>query len=298
MNSWLNQPYPLIQKSRQKAFLIIASSLFVYIFLLIYQPFGGAEVPNKPLFFVGFALSVMTGLSAGYILFPSLFPPWFQAEEWTIRKEILLLGSSLLIISILNYLYNSIAGANYAPQHSLLAFVGITLAVGIFPILGMIFLVELYLNKHNQKLAQQLVVPLGFSDPIPTVNPALITFTSEAKKPERLTVYVDEFLFATSDSNYITIFYERKGKLNRKLLRLSLKKVENQLSHLPSIIRCHKSYLINQDKIQHINGNARSLTLTLVGYTGSIPVSRNYAKEFLISGTLFETDNSLGEIPA
>ncbi|MEM7511093.1 MAG: hypothetical protein AAF388_09190 [Bacteroidota bacterium] len=147
MHAWLHKPYPFLSSLKARILLILVSSLFVYFFLLIYQPFGGAEVPDKPTFFIGFAVSVFIGLALGYLVFPTFLPQWFIPEQWTIRKEIYLLGGALFLISILNYLYNSIIGANYAPQHSLLEFIGITLAVGVFPILGLIFFLELYMRR-------------------------------------------------------------------------------------------------------------------------------------------------------
>ncbi|MEO1383127.1 MAG: LytTR family DNA-binding domain-containing protein, partial [Bacteroidota bacterium] len=90
------------------------------------------------------------------------------------------------------------------------------------------------------------------------------------------------FLFATSDNNYSTVFYWEEGTLTRKLLRLSLKNLENQLAEVPAIVRCHRSYIVNKEKIQGFKGNARSLTLKLEGYEERIPVSRNFPKEQLL----------------
>ena len=280
MHAWLDKPYPFLSSLKARILLIIGSSLFVYFFLLIYQPFGGAEVPDKPTFFMGFATSVLIGLASGYILFPSLFPKWFMPEEWTIKKEILLLGGALFLISILNYLYNSIIGANYAPQHSLLEFIGITLAVGVFPILGLIFFLELYMRRRNEEAAKKLSLPLS-AVAERNVPMEVVTISSDNLKEGAFSLPLTSFLFASAEGNYCTLFFLENQQLQRKLLRLNMKNLEGQLQAFPSVIRCHRSYLINKEKIRQMKGNARSLILKLEGYHGEIPVSRAYSKEML-----------------
>ncbi|MEM8898892.1 MAG: LytTR family DNA-binding domain-containing protein [Bacteroidota bacterium] len=280
IHAWLHKPYPFLSALRARILLVISSSLFVYFFLLIYQPFGGAEVPDKPVFFIGFATSVLIGLASGYLLFPSIFPKWFVAEEWTIRKEIFLLGSALFLISVLNYLYNSIIGANYAPQHSLLEFVGITLSVGVFPILGLIFFLELYMRKRNEEAANKLSLPLSALTER-NVSKQVVSIASDNLKEEAFSLSIESFLFASAEGNYCTLFFLENEQLKRKLLRLNMKNLESQLQEYPFLIRCHRSYLINKEKVNQMKGNARSMVLKLEGYQGEIPVSRAFSKEML-----------------
>ena len=89
------------------------------------------------------------------------------------------------------------------------------------------------------------------------------------------------FLFASAEGNYCTLFFLENQQLQRKLLRLNMKNLEGQFQAYPSVIRCHRSYLINKEKIRQMKGNARSLILKLEGYQGEIPVSRAYSKEML-----------------
>lgn len=280
IHSWLQKPYPFLSSLKARILLILVSSIFVYFFLLIYQPFGGAEVPDKPTFFMGFAISVFIGLASNYLLFPTLFPKWFVPEEWTIRKEILLLGGALFLISILNYLYNSIIGANYAPQHSLLEFIGITLAIGVFPILGLIFFIELYMRRRNEDVAKKLSIPLQIS-PDKKVPQEIVNISSDNLKEGAFSLQLESFLFASAEGNYCTLFFLENEQLQRKLLRLNMKNLEGQFQAFPSVIRCHRSYLINKEKIKQMKGNARSLVLNMEGYQGEIPVSRAFSKEML-----------------
>ena len=89
-------------------------------------------------------------------------------------------------------------------------------------------------------------------------------------------------VYATADGNYTTVFYWRDGQVQKRLLRLSLKNVAQQLADFEDIIRCHRSYVVNKRQIEDISGNARSLNLRMADGTASIPVSRTFPREDLL----------------
>ncbi len=77
------------------------------------------------------------------------------------------------------------------------------------------------------------------------------------------------------------LYYLQNGSVQKQLLRVSLKKVEDQLQNVEEIIRCQRSYLVNKLNIRDITGNARSLNILMREYEGMIPVSRSFPKEAL-----------------
>ncbi|MCI4669667.1 MAG: LytTR family transcriptional regulator DNA-binding domain-containing protein [Bacteroidia bacterium] len=280
LKQWLNKSYPLIQKPKDKALLLVGFSLFTWVFLLIYQPFGAAEITeNRSLFLMGFGLMVAMGLFITYFLVPRWFSRIFDGEKWQIKKEILFILLSLLVIAILNYLYNSQIGATFAPQHSLAEFVGITVSVGIFPIIGMVYLVERFLSRQNQSRADQLNSRID--KPESLTEKQMLQIQSESSRAKAFTLNLDDFLFASSDNNYVIVHYLENKKLKKELIRLSMRKLEQQLSAYSEIKRCHRSYMVNKEKVVKFKGNARSLTLELEQYDLPIPVARSMAKDWL-----------------
>jgi hypothetical protein len=264
-----------------KLAIILGGGLFVAIFLWLYQPFGASEIKeNQYLFLSGFGVCVSLGLAVGYLVFPKLIPALFEQEKWQIKKEILFLLAAFLIISVLNYLYNSTVGLGIAPQHSLIAFVGITVSIGIFPVIVLIFLVEVYMSKRNSSSAEILSQALPHKD---ADEDEEFTIVPETVRSQPLTVRIDDFLFVKSDNNYTTFFFKKEDQVQKALLRASLKNVEKQLVGYEDIIRCHNSYMINKNKIESIKGNARSLYLILEDYDEDIPISRGFDKEKLLS---------------
>jgi hypothetical protein len=279
LKSWLNKPYPLIQTLKWKLTIIAGSGVFVALFLWLFQPFGATEITeNHYLFLAGFGVSVALGLSIAYLVIPKLTPRLFDQEKWQIKKEILFLFAAILIISILNYLYNSIIGAQIAPQHSLLGFIGITLAIGIFPVLILIYLIEVYMTNKNSSRAKILNEDLQHNDR----SEEEFTVVPETIRSKHLTLSLDQFLYAKSDNNYTTFYFRKEEQVQKTLVRVSLKNVEKQLEEYGAIIRCHNSYMVNKSKIESIRGNARSLYLRLEATDENIPVSRGFDKEKLL----------------
>jgi len=91
---------------------------------------------------------------------------------------------------------------------------------------------------------------------------------------------VDKLLFIQSCDNYANIVRQKNGNTTEKLLRSSLKNIEEQIT-LPFVVRCHRSFIVNLSLVQAITGNSRNYTLSLKNYHTPIPVSRESEKHVL-----------------
>ncbi|GAK94868.1 hypothetical protein JCM19298_1698 [Nonlabens ulvanivorans] len=273
---WLNAPYPLLQKAKYKWLFALLSGLFVFLFLIFFQPFGaGQSIAYKYIFLAGFGVAVFLGVATTYFILPILFREFFRPEKWTIAKEIILQSCCILIISTFNSLHNYNWWRDIDLYQTFLNFLIITISIGIFPIIGLIFFKERTLSKRNIERAHLL------SNQLPTeavVDTSSIKIQEESVKELPIVMPLSEFVYAQSEGNYITIYYLDDNTLMHKLIRLSLKQLEIQLENLSQIKRCHRSYLINTQHITSIDGNARSLTIQLDKITTSIPVSRSFSK--------------------
>jgi hypothetical protein len=273
---WLNSPYPLLQNAKYKWLYALFSGVFVYVFLIVFKPFGAAQlIAYKYIFLAGFGVSVFLGVATTYFILPKLFRNFFCPEKWTIGKEILLLSCCILIISFFNSLHNYYWWKDIGFYQTFFSFLEITFLIGIFPTVGLIFFTERTLLKRNNKRAQLL------SKQLPTVaveEVITVQIQEESVKESPIVMQLSEFIYAQSEGNYITIYYLNDSALMNKLIRLSLKQLETQLENLSQIKRCHRSYLINTQHVKSIDGNARSLTIQLDNVASSIPVSRSFSK--------------------
>lgn len=98
------------------------------------------------------------------------------------------------------------------------------------------------------------------------------------KKNEFLQLKTSEIYYVTSADNYVEIVHILHSRMNKKLLRGTLKKVENQLHNSP-VVRCHRSYLVNLHKVRSITGNAQGHSIHLRDINVTIPISRSYANQ-------------------
>jgi len=273
---WLNAPYPLLQKAKYKWLFALLTGLFVFVFLIFFQPFGaGQSIPYKYIFLAGFGVSVFLGVAVTYFILPKLFPVFFRPEKWTIGKEILLQSCCILIISAFNSLHNYNWWRDIDFYQTFLNFLIITTSIGIFPIIGLIFFKERTLSKRNIERARLISNQLP---PAAVEETITLQIQEESVKESPIVMQLTEFVYAQSEGNYITVYYLEDNVIMQKLIRLSLKQLEIQLEHLSQIKRCHRSYLINTQHIKAIDGNARSLNIQLDNVATPIPVSRSFTK--------------------
>ena len=273
---WLNAPYPLLQSARYKWLFALLSGVFVYVFLIVFEPFGAGRLATyKYLFLAGFGISVFLGVCVTYFILPKLFPVFFSPEKWTIGKEIILLSSCILIISSFNSLHNYNWWRDIVFYKTFFNFLKITISIGIFPIVGLIFFTERTLSKRNINRAQLLSKELPTAAVAKTIT---VQIQEESVKASPIAMPLAQFVYAQSEGNYVKIYHLNDNELVYKLIRLSLKQLEIQLENISQIKRCHRSYLINVQHIIAIDGNARSLTIQLDKVATGIPVSRSFSK--------------------
>ncbi|MFN7115645.1 MAG: LytR/AlgR family response regulator transcription factor [Saprospiraceae bacterium] len=138
-----------------------------------------------------------------------------------------------------------------------------TILVGIIPI-GIAVMVQYFLRPKTVYADHAMV------------------FLQAQQANDWLKISLDQLLFITSSDNYASIYYLENKKLNRKLLRGSLKHFESQIKNLP-IQRCHHSYIVNLNAVSYLEGNTRNLRLYLFHWEQPIPVSRTFASAILQS---------------
>ena len=111
------------------------------------------------------------------------------------------------------------------------------------------------------------------------VNVSYITFQSENGK-DQLRINPQDFLYASSSENYITISYSSDGQSKQHLIRKPLIALEKELKAYPEIERTHRSYLVNRSNIQAVKQLKGKVVLEI--NATRIPVSKQYQQQFLM----------------
>lgn len=92
----------------------------------------------------------------------------------------------------------------------------------------------------------------------------------------RLSINTDALYYIKSEDNYINIYYKHNERILSYMLRSRTRSVEDSLQDT-SMVRCHRSYIVNINKIQLMEEDKRMHYITLNDkYIGRIPVSKSY----------------------
>jgi len=272
LRKYLFQKYPIEENTWR---IIIPISLFIGLFMLIFQPFGLNELQssNKILILSGYGLVTFLVLVINLLLIPSLLPVFFREENWIILKEIFFLLWILFTVGLANLLYSSWTMGFSLSFTNILAFQTYTLAVGIIPVTTLTLVKQHYLKRRNEENAELLSHSIHERHATISSDKTLVFSSDNAR--ENLELILDTILFIRAEGNYITITYLKNGKIARTLFRNTMKYAADLLEPFPYFYQCHRSWIINLNRITGISGNSQGLRLKLESYEDDIPVARN-----------------------
>jgi len=94
-------------------------------------------------------------------------------------------------------------------------------------------------------------------------------------------VQIASLFYIESDTNYITIFYVNQGKIEKYLMRSSLKMVLEENVN-DNLVRCHRSYIVNFEKVKMYKKERDGGIIELLDDSlPTIPVSKSYIENVL-----------------
>nr|WP_233164240.1 LytTR family DNA-binding domain-containing protein [Snuella sedimenti] len=95
----------------------------------------------------------------------------------------------------------------------------------------------------------------------------------------KLSVPINNLLYFESADNYVVVQYLDEGKTKKKLIRNTLKNLENSLDN--SVIkRCHRSFVVNLKSIKLIEKVSGKFFIHIKNSETLIPISTNYIPQF------------------
>jgi len=104
----------------------------------------------------------------------------------------------------------------------------------------------------------------------------LIAFPDE-KGELKISIVLENLIYIDSADNYATIHYINKDKTTKFLIRNSLKWMEENLTKESPLVRCHRSYMVNLDKVKVLRKTKSGIFMELDAPNApDIPVSKTY----------------------
>lgn len=265
---FLNHPFHLLDKKRNRWLLIVVTGVFVILFMNLYLPFNISrwyENELIPLFLIlsSFGVIGMLVLAISQFFIRKLF----KITSLRMYGVMLWFFVELILLTLTMYF---IYGDRHLTGPDMIAEMALTLKytalILIIPYSGVLLL--LYATQKN---------PAEISSP--TSENQLVKIMDE-NGTLQIVIDLAYFLFIKSADNYVEVYFLKDSKAKKELVRTSMKKLEAELKYFP-IRRCHRSFMVNIDKISLLEKSTQGLMLSLKGYSDdSIPVSKNFKAHF------------------
>lgn len=267
---FLNKPFPEQQSRFGTPKTALAISLFITFFLYIFKPFGLDTLEsNSFLICLGFgSMTFFTSIMYEYIV-GQVLKLKGERENWTFWKWILNSLGLVLFISLANFLFARMAIFGYIDWRLFPAMIYGTFMVGLIPFLMLGSFSLLLAERKFQGIATEI----NQQEKVDAVQ-------STISESSIFGIPLSKIRYAEALQNYVKIGHvDQNGAFATKTERATLKQILEQTKG-GSIVKCHRSFLVNRNAILSATGNAQGLLLTLSECDTLLPVSRSYIKEF------------------
>lgn len=268
----LNKKYPFNDDLKMNLKSIVGISLGVFLFLLFFQPLEpqNPDFNNKLLILAGFGAITFILFGLLRIFLPSNFPNSFTSENWTLKKEVFIDLLFLISNSVAFVFFARYVGKIEITFHKTVLILLISLTATII----LVIINEYrFLQTQIHKLKSLNQFPAEDFEPEENIR---IEFESE-NKSEYFQLFLNQIILIKSANNYIEVIYKNEDKIGKRLIRNTLKTTEELFSKYPSLVRCHRSFMVNKNFIQKVSRGTQGLKLVLFDYPREIHVSRQYA---------------------
>ncbi len=249
---------------------VLFTAVFALIFINIYAPFGVEtwyNVTELELFFYS-SLVILLGMLV--IVISRIIMLQFsrkgglrfgQYALWIFGE---IVSMALAYTLIQKFLLNGAADFLAAFKKS----VQTTALVILLPYA--ILWLYLSLQEKNRQLEKLIQKPGKEAIPF-----GMIPFHDE-KNILRISIKSEDLLYLESADNYVYIYYLDHNKVAKYMVRNSLKKFEPELEKM-GLLRCHRSFMVNFEKVKLIKKEKEGLNLELdLDEKLSLPVSKTY----------------------
>lgn len=263
------KPFPVIDEKRDRYFLIMFCLVFSIIFLNVFVPFNINRWFSDSAFIQFLRLSSY-GVVVSLVLLFTQFPlrKLFGVRHFTILTICIWIIIEIVLISLVYiFLYGNPVG-NF--MNDFIFSIRYTL-------LGIVLPYSIALTILYYKSVRQHPLPAWQFSGLPGEN-MLISFRDEANKL-RFSVLQKDILLIESTDNYVTVWFSHEGKTQRKLLRNTLKTLEQTLEK-HAFVRCHRSFMVNMNNVSFVHKQGKKMYIKLTGFDTQVPVSEKYLSRF------------------
>ena len=280
----LIQKYPAPKPVLKSLIIAVSTGVFIALFLLYFEPFNfHLNTDGNKVFHMSFFGCITTFVLLVFLfVFPLLLPNLFPDKNWKLGYQMILNMLIIIAIATFNSIYSNYMNSIGFGWDSYWLILSRTFVLGVLPIAFITFIDYYQKVKYNLDLATDI---LKNKKEIPKAPKGAIHQILTDLKNQSFSFSENDFNYAIAEGNYTDMCSLDENTLKKVTYRVTLSSFETQLKEASSIVRCHRSYMINLKKVKNISGNAQGLRLELINQSEIIPVSRKYipiVKQFFL----------------
>lgn len=254
---------------------ILFTALFALVFINLYAPFGvdtWYNVTNLQLFFSS-SLVILTGVLVVVISRVIMYHV-YKRNPLTYGRYALWIAGEIISMAMV---YTILQEAVLDTQTDFIAVFKSSLTTTLLVLLIPYTITWLYFSwmEKNRKLEK-----LESAGVPKTSSMSMIPFHDE-KGELRFSLKAHDLLYLEAADNYVIIHYQDHNRRSKYMIRNTLKNMEQGLKEA-GVIRCHRSYMVNFDRLKIIRKERDGLVIEMdVPEKNIIPVSRSYVEQVM-----------------
>lgn len=273
----MNQKIPeyLYEKSNIVR-LILFTAFFALAFVNLYKPFGSNEWfrVSEATYFLGSSLIMLTGVIV-VVISRIIMYQFCKGKPLTLVGYFIWVFAEILAMAAFYTLFEKLALHDIRPIEDMIqqSFINTSLVLLLPYAMSWLY----FSWKDKNKKLEDIIHEDNIGE---QTKKGMLSFYDE-KGDFKLSVQSDQLIYLESADNYVKIYYLNKGKLSNFMLRNSLKTLDENFANT-SLIRCHRSFIVNFEKVKVLRKEKDGIYLALDQENiPDIPVSKTYTERVM-----------------
>lgn len=271
----LQKPIPayLLDK-RNITRLILFTAAFALVFINVYAPFGVDVWFNVTRWTLLLYSSIIT-LTGVLVVVISRIIMYHTRHRFKVRlwQYLVWVMAEVFFMGLFYTLYQKLIlyDSRFFPDLLVVSFQNTALVL-LLPY----SVLWLYFSWVENKKKLELIRTEQSQEPLK----GMIHFNDE-RGTLRLSLKAEHLLYLEAADNYVYIHYLDNGRPARQLLRNNLKKLSEELAN-SSLVRCHRSFMVNSEMVKLIRRGKDGLLLELdLPEMLTLPVSKTFVENIM-----------------
>jgi len=264
MNSFLNSPFPYLDRLKYRLMHVLIILVFSVLFLFVFEPFNIKAWLKYPEWLKDLGL-LSLGLSFSFIIAFSqlLVRSVFKIKQFKIYHLLAWLFAEILLLTVIL----TLIFADYTNGFLHEFFITLKFAsVGLVLPYSFSILILMLIQQDKKQEGSSINSSPGTSD---------LIHLKDERDQVKFSIHKPSVLYLESSDNYVTIHFLQEDQVRKEMLRNSMKKVEQQLQ-ASGLVRCHRSFIVNIENVHWFKKEGRNYVFKMKHDNTIIPVSRAF----------------------